>query len=161
MLQWKISPGDIIRTFNGETVWDPRDLARKAAIAPAGSKAVLGLYRGGETSSAEVTIHAWPEDKPALLNNDAARTLGLDLAAGKDDKGRSIVTVASVAANGSAAASGIQKGDVIVEVQQTPVSEPDQALRVLWAQSLQRRGYAAVLVKHEKQLLWMSIAIPY
>ncbi len=56
MLNWKISPGDIIRTFNGETVWDPRDLARKAAVAPAGSKAVLGLYREGETSSVEVTI---------------------------------------------------------------------------------------------------------
>jgi serine protease Do len=161
MLQGKINPGDIIRTFNGETVWDPRDLARQAAITPPGSKAVLGLYRAGETSTVEVTIHAWPEDKPAALNNDAARTLGLELTPGKDDKGRSIVTVASVAANGSAAASGIQKGDVIVEVQQTPVSEPDQALRVLWAQSLQKRGYAAVLVQHDKQLLWMSIAIPY
>jgi hypothetical protein len=31
----------------------------------------------------------------------------------------------------------------------------------LWAQSLQKRGYAAILVKHDKQLLWMSIAIPY
>ena len=80
---------------------------------------------------------------------------------GKDDKGQSIVTVASVDPNGTAAASGIQKGDIIVEVQQTPVSEPDQALRVLWAQSLQKRGFAAILVRHDKQLLWVSIAIPY
>ncbi|MGA3003812.1 MAG: trypsin-like peptidase domain-containing protein [Acetobacteraceae bacterium] len=160
MLQGKISPGDIIRTFNGEPVWDPRDLARKAAMAPAGSKAVLGLYRAGETSSVEVTIHAWPDAKPVVLNDDAARTLGLELAPGKDDKGRSIVTVASVDANGTAAASGIQKGDVIVQVQQTPVSEPDEALRILWAQSLQKHSFAAVLVVHDKQLLWISIAIP-
>src|SRR6201999_3426583 len=26
MLQGKINAGDIVRTFNGETVWDPRDL---------------------------------------------------------------------------------------------------------------------------------------
>jgi serine protease Do len=160
MLQWKLSPGDIIRTFNGETVWDPRDLARKAAYAPVGSNAVLGLYRAGETSSVEVTIRPWPEEKPVVLNNDAARTLGLELAPGTDDKGRSIVTVASVDANGTAAASGIQKGDVIVAIQQTPVSEPDEALRILWAQSLQRRGFAAVLVQHDKSRTWMSIAIP-
>jgi serine protease Do len=160
MLQWKVSPGDIIRTFNGETVWDPRDLARKAAMAPAGTNAVLGLYRAGETSSVEVKIHAWPEDKPVVLNNDAARTLGLGLASGKDDQGRSIVTVASVDANGTAAASGIQKGDVIVEVQQTPVSEPDEALRILWAQSLQNRSFAAILLEHDNKLMWTSIAIP-
>ena len=160
MLHGKLSPGDIIRTFNGETVWDPRDLARKAAMTPAGSKAVVGIYRAGETSSVEITIHSWPESVPPVLNNDAARTLGLELAPGKDDKGQSIVTVASVDANGTAAASGIQKGDVILEVQQTPVSEPDEALRVLWAQSLQQRSFAAVLVEHEKQRLWMSVAIP-
>jgi serine protease Do len=160
MLDWKISPGDIIRTFNGEPVWDPRDLARKAAMTPAGSQAVLALYRAGQTSTVEVTIHAWPEEKPTVLHNGVARTLGLDLASGTDEKGRSIVTVASVDANGTAAASGIQKGDVIVEVQQTPVSEPDEALRILWAQSLQQRDFAAILVEHDKKLLWMSIAIP-
>ncbi len=160
MLEGKINPGDIIRTFNGATVWDPRDLARMAAMAPVGSNAVLGICRQGETSSVEVTIHSWPETKPALLDNDAARTLGLDLAPGKDEKGRSIVKVAGVDAKGTAAASGIQKGDVIVEVQQTAVSQPDEALRILWAQSLQQRSYAAVLVEHDKQLTWMSIAIP-
>jgi serine protease Do len=160
MLQGKISPGDIIRTFNGETVWDPRDLARKTATTPINSQAVLGLFRAGETASVEVTIHAWPDAGPVALDNDAARTLGLDLAAAKDDKGRSVVTVASVDANGTAAASGIQKGDVIVEVQQTSVSEPDEALRILRAQSQQKRGFAAVLVQHDKKLLWMSVAIP-
>ena len=33
--------------------------------------------------------------------------------------------------SGTAADSGIQKDDIIVEVQQTPVSDPDQALRLL------------------------------
>jgi serine protease Do len=160
MLQGKINPGDIIRTFNGETVWDSRDLARKAAITPPGGKAVLELYRAGETLSVEITIHAWPEAKPVVLNDDGARPLGLDLIAGRDDQGRSVVTVASVDANGTAAASGLRNGDVIVEVQQTPVSEPDEALRILWAQSVKQRGFAAVLVQHDKQLLWMSVAIP-
>lgn len=160
MLQGKIQAGDIIRTFNGDAVWDPRDLARKAAMTPVGTHAVLGLYRAGATTTVEVIIQMWPEVKPAVLNNDAAPTLGLKLAPGTDAAGRPIVTVASVDANGTAAASGIQKGDVIVEVQQTPVSEPDEALRILQDQSQQKRSFAAVLVVHDNQLLWMSIAIP-
>ena len=72
MLQGKIKPGDVIRTFNGETVLDPRDLARKAAVTPVGSKAVLGTIPGGASSPVHVTVHAWPEEKPGVLNNDAA-----------------------------------------------------------------------------------------
>ncbi len=41
MLNGKIKLGDVITTFNGEQVSDPRDLARKAAAAPIGSDAVL------------------------------------------------------------------------------------------------------------------------
>lgn len=160
MMHGKISPGDIIRTFNGEAVTDPRDLARKAAVSEGGSKAVLGIYRDGSTSNVDVTVGVWPEAKPVILNNDAARSLGLELAAAKNDHGQPIVTVTSVDANGTAADSGIQKGDTIVQVQQTPVSDPDQALRVFWAQSLLKHSFAAVLVDHEKKLYWMSIAIP-
>jgi len=108
----------------------------------------------------EGTIPGWPGAKPVVPNKDAARTLELELAPGKDNKGRSTVTVASVDASGTAAASGIQKGDVIVQVQQMLVSEPDEALRILSARSQQKRSFAAVLVEHDNNLLWMSIAIP-
>jgi serine protease Do len=160
MLQWKIKPGDIIRTFDGEPIWDPRELARRAAWAPVGSKAVLGLYREGQTLSQDVVIRTWPETAPPVLNNDAMGTVGLGLAADKTDKGRQVVMVTSVDANGTAAASGIQKGDVIVAVQQTPVSEPAEALSILSTQMKQKAGFAAVLVEHDKKRTWMSVAIP-
>jgi serine protease Do len=160
MLQGKIQADDVIRTFNGEKVLDPRDLARKAARAPIGSDAVLELYRSGASETAHVTIQAWPESKPIVLNDDGPRTLGLELASGRGDNDKPIVTVASVDPNGSAADSGIQKGDIIVEVQQTVVSEPDQALRIFWAQSALKRHFAAVLVERDKKLSWMALAVP-
>ena len=68
--------------------------------------------------------------------------------------------VASVDPAGSAADSGIKQGDIILEVQQTPVSEPDQALRVFWARSSLQYRFAAVLVERRTKLIWLSLAVP-
>jgi S1-C subfamily serine protease len=68
--------------------------------------------------------------------------------------------VASIDPAGTAADSGIQKGDIIVEVQQTRVSDPGSALRMFSAQSLLKHHFAAVLVRHDNKLSWMSLAIP-
>jgi serine protease Do len=160
MLQGKIKPGDVIRMFNGETVLDPRDLARKAVRTPVGSDAVLDIWRSRVIQTVHVTMQALPEAKPIVLDDDGPRMLGLDLVSGQLDNGDQVVKVASVDPLGTAADSGIQKGDVIVEVQDTPVSEPDQALRVFWAQSALKHQFAAVLVQHDKKLAWMSLAIP-
>jgi serine protease Do len=158
--QGKITPGDVIRSFNGQEVLDPRDLARQAARAPIGSDAVLVVCRDGVFQTVHVAIQAWPEAKPIVLNDDGPRKLGLELASGPGDDGAPTVTVASVDPKGTAAASGIRQGDVIVAVQQTQVSEAAQALRILWARSATGRHFAAVLLSRENQVFWMSLAIP-
>ena len=160
VLQGKIQPGDVIQSFGGQKVLDPRDLARKAARSPIGSDVALELYRGGATETAHVTIHAWREAKPIVLDNDGPRTLGLELAAATNENGQPIVTVASVEPTGTAADSRIQKGDTIVEVQQTPVSEPDQVLRIFGVRSQLKYRFAAVLVEHDKKRFWMPLAVP-
>jgi len=160
MLKGIIQPGDVIRAFDGQPVLDPRDLARKAARAPIGSDVALERCRAGVIETVHVTIQAWPEAKPIVLDNDGPHTLGLRLASGRGQNGEPIVTVADVEPTGTAANSGIQKGDTIVEVQLTPVSEPDQALHIFQAQSQLKRRFAAVLVEHDKKLSWMSLAVP-
>ena len=160
MLQGKIKAGDMIRTFNGETVLDPRDLAREAVKTPIGSDAVLGIYRDGKIETVHVTMGAIPEASPIVLNDAGPQFLGLNLVSGQRGNGAPLVKVDSVDPTGTAAASGIQAGDVIVEVQQTPVSEPDQALRIFLDQSSLKHHFAAVLVQHDKKLAWMSLAIP-
>jgi serine protease Do len=160
MLHGVIKPGDVITTFNGEKVWDPRDLARKAAQAPIGSDATLEICQVGMHQIVHVTIQEWPEGKPVVLKDDGQKSLGLDLVSAKGETGDSVVTVASVDPMGTAADSGIQKGDIILEVQQTPVSDPVQALRLFWVQSSQRHHFAAVLVEHDKKRSWMPLAVP-
>jgi serine protease Do len=160
MMQGKIKPGDVIVSFNGQKIWDPRDLARKAAWAPIGSDAELGINRAGVSSVVHVTIHEWPQEKPTAPDGDLPKRLGLELASARGDSNQPVVTVASIDPTGTAAYSGLQQGDVIVEVQQTPVSEPGEALKLIQAHAAQKEHYVAVLVEHEKKRTWMPVAIP-
>jgi membrane-associated protease RseP (regulator of RpoE activity) len=103
-------------------------------------------------------VQRWPESKPAL--SERQRKVGVELASTPGENGQPVVTVASVDATGTAADSGIQKGDIIVEIQQTLVSDPDQAARLFWARSSQGHHFAAVLVERDKKFLWIPVAIP-
>jgi serine protease Do len=161
MMNGQIKPGDVILALNGEKVKDPRDLARKAAWMPIGSDAELLLSRGGAQQTVHVKIQGWPESHSMVAHPPAARQhLGLELASEARDGGRSVVTIASVDPMGTAADSGVQKGDVILQVQQTPVSDPDQALRLLQGHLSAQHAYATVLVERDKERTWYPIAMP-
>jgi serine protease Do len=159
MLEGKVKPGDVIVSFNGQPVLDPRDLARKAAQAPIGSDAALELDRGGDRETVHVKIHAWPEAKRPSPPS-ARQKLGLELISTRSDNGDNVVTVGTVDPNGSAADSGIQKGDIILEVQRIPVSDPQQALRIFKVQSFNKHLFAAVLMERDKKRSWIPMAVP-
>jgi serine protease Do len=158
-LQGQIKPGDVVLSFNGQAVKDPRDLARKAAQASIGSDATLELYRNGGRQVIHVTIQAWPEANPDLAPSSPQK-LGVELAVGRRDSGEADVVVASVDPTGTAAESGLQKGDIVLEVQQIPIADPAQALRVLEDQAAQKHPFAAVLVEHAQKRIWIPLALP-
>jgi serine protease Do len=160
MLHGMVKAGDVILSFNGEQVWDPRDLARKAARAAIGSDAALEICRVGVHEVVHVKVQEWPEAKPIVLQENGQKLLGLQLASAQGDKGDPAVTVASIDPAGTAADSGIAKGDIIIEIQQTPVTDPDQAQRLFNAQSAMKHHFAAVLVEHDKKRSWIPLAVP-
>jgi S1-C subfamily serine protease len=63
------------------------------------------------------------------------------------------VKVSSVDPTGTAAESGIRKGDILVAIQHTPVSQSDQALQALRDVASSNRHFAAVLVRHDATLV--------
>jgi serine protease Do len=157
MMEQKIKPGDIILDFNGEMVLDPRDLARKAAMAPIGSDAVLTICRVGVQQIVHVKIQPWPEAKAPEASRFEPHSLGLELAAATSDG----VMVATVDPLGTAADSGLQKGDIILQVQQQPVSSPEQAKSILDAMTTKMHAsYAALLVQRDDKRTWIAIAVP-
>jgi serine protease Do len=153
----QIEPGDIVRSFNGQPVIDPRDLARKAARAEIGSLATLGICRGGTIMTVQVPILPF-EDLPPngeVLPGPPPKTLGLQLAAAKGG-----VAVAAIDPSGSVADSGLQPGDIILRVQQQRVSAPEEAEAALKAREAAKQPYAAILVERDDKSSWIPIALP-
>jgi serine protease Do len=143
-----LKQGDVITSFNGHAIQKVRDLPIMVAQTPIGQKAKVEVWRSGHETPLDVAIGQMP-DNPQVARNDqqgggdqgqqgtteTPTALGLKLAplnaemrkrAGvpKDVKG---VVVAAVADDSPLAEIGIQPGDVIQQINQQPVTTPQQA----------------------------------
>ena len=139
----KIRGGDIILKFNNQDVREMRTLPRIVAETEIGKNVPVTLWRDGKEVTVQVSIAELPDDvqqastavtppKPATSQAVDIAGLGLKLSPitddlrskfslGADQKG---VVITEVAPNGAASQRGLKAGDVVVEVQQEPVSAP-------------------------------------
>ena len=70
------------------------------------------------------------------------------------------VTVTAIDPSGRVADSGLLAGDVILRVQQEPVSSPAQVEAALRVREAAKQPYAAVLVLRDDKETWIPIALP-
>ncbi|GBU20094.1 MULTISPECIES: Do family serine endopeptidase [Methylobacterium] len=148
-----LKSGDVIESVNGAAVNDARELSRRIAGLKPGSKIEVAYLRGGKSETATVTLGSLPTDtRVADRGSDSSgfgggqTRLGLGLApaseVGLSDEG---VAVVDVDPDGPAAAKGIARGDVILDVGGSSVSKPsDVAERV---RSAETSGRKAVLMR--------------
>jgi serine protease Do len=130
--------GDVVTAVNGDEVKDFNELRNRVAQVAPGTKLPLDVIRDGKRQSLTVIVGelkqagneaASPDADDAApdttgfgmgvrgLTPDQARELGLPANRG--------VLVASVNPDGKAAAAGLREGDVIEEVDGTPVTSVD------------------------------------
>ncbi|GGF38071.1 serine protease [Aliidongia dinghuensis] len=139
-----VKVGDVIEKFNGKTVEKMRDLPRVVAETPIGTKVDLGVFRKGEHQTLSTTIEKLDDSKVASIDPQTgeerpgrAPSLGLTLSTLNPDirKRLSIpkdvngVLVSRVKDGSPAADKGIEAGDVIVQIDQTPVSKPEEVIQ--------------------------------
>ncbi len=135
-----VKVGDVIEKFNGKTVEKMRDLPRIVAETPIGTKVDIGVFRKSEHVSLSATVEKLDDTKVASVDPQTgeerpghAPSLGLTLSNLNPDirKRLSIpkevngVLVQRVKDGSPAADKGIEAGDVIVQIDQTPVSKPE------------------------------------
>ncbi|MBB4194959.1 serine protease Do [Rhizobium aethiopicum] len=132
-----LKPGDIVTSVGGETVKTPKDLSRLVADLSPGTQKSLGVWRDGKEIDLNVTVGANADgQKQAAATSPEAQgqssgqpSLGIGLAELTPDVRQQLnlprsvsgAVVASVNPDKSAAAAGIQSGDVIVSVNDRPV----------------------------------------
>ena len=171
-----IRNGDVIQQVAGQPV-DGRSLPRIVGETEVGQSVPVVLWRDNKAQTVQVTVRAFPEDapkpaapapkKPGPAASVDLAGLGLKLAA-IDDMARQQyqladnqkgVVVTEVTDGGTAADRGIHPGDVIVEVQQTEVSQPAQVQARIDEARKQKRPSVVVLVQNNDGMRWVPLPI--
>jgi len=151
-----IEAGDVVTTLNGKPVDGSGQLTRGVAAIPPGGKAALGILREGKKKELTMTVAQRPENEEALARGEFGEgegegegapekekspkdeKLGVKLGAltpemAKELKleGQKGVLVAEVTPDGAADRAGLQRGDLVLEVNRQPVARPDQVVEAV------------------------------
>ncbi|MFC1579671.1 DegQ family serine endoprotease [Thermodesulfobacteriota bacterium] len=127
-----IKAGDIILSVDGKKVASSRELSRAIANAKVGEKARIKILRDGKKESLSVKLAKRSDsDVPERLGSKKNDDLGLELAEldpqtakqlGLPEKEEGVI-VTQVDSEGKGATAGLQRGDLIKEVNRTPVKD--------------------------------------
>ena len=169
--------GDVITGFAGQEIKDPKDLSRAVADVAPGARETLNVWRNGKAMqiSADVgrnsddakTASAQGSDGKSQEQSLRVPSLGLGLTDLTPDVRAQLnltddqrgALVERVNPDKAASAAGIQPGDVIVGVDQTPVKNARQANQAI-AQA-GKSGRKSVLLLVDRGDAQIFVAVPF
>ncbi|KAA2236602.1 Do family serine endopeptidase [Salinarimonas soli] len=155
-----LKAGDVIVGVNGEAVADARDLTRRIGALKPGADVQVAYVRDGAERTATVALGTLPGDQANAAGRQEASParLGLRLAPAPDGQG---VVVAGVEPDSPASGKGLQTGDVILQVDGTAVSKPQDVADLVAA--ARGTGRPAVLMQvrgGQDTTRFVGIALP-
>jgi serine protease Do len=137
-----IERGDIVLELDGQAVNGPDDLSVRISEMAPDAVAHLKVFRNGQTRDMDVTLGEYPEKGQASQPGGGASATalkGLQVQNLTPDLARQLgvppstmgVVVTDIDPSSAAAAAGIQRGDVVQEVNHRPVRNIDQYQQAL------------------------------
>jgi serine protease Do len=128
-----IKPGDVITRYDGKEVKEHATLPMLVASTSVGKTVPVEVVRAGKVKTFEVTVTQQAADASSEKSDDhkgkwglALRELSPEEREQRDLKAGEGVLVAGVADDSPAAEAGITAGDVILQVNRTPVTTVEQ-----------------------------------
>jgi serine protease Do len=171
-----LQPGDVLQGIDTVSPADSRAFMRRIVMLPAGQQVILSVWRDGRTQPVPITVAEWPNRpspnetvSPSLAEAIMKRPpdFGLSLKPISDaarkrfklDPGASGVVITGVEVGCEADDLGLEIGDVIKEVQGSPVMTPAEVIGILTSAHEQRRPFAALLVDGKRGKRWVSLSV--
>lgn len=171
-----LEAGDIILEFNGHKVDEMRELPRLVAESQIDAPATVTYWRNNKKGTAKVKVGelekaeedgliATTEEKPTEgLKIDS---VGLSLKKITDTHRRDYaippsvegVVISSVEPKSEAAKKGLFEGDVIVEINQSPVDTPEAAQKVIDDATKSKKPSVLLLINREGEVRFLALKL--
>lgn len=133
-----IEPGDVIVTFDGQTIVDADDLPHVVGMVAPESKVKVEIVRKGKAKVLEVEVGALDSDRLAMASSSDSTVdrLGLNVEDVSPEQLSSLklrggVSVSEVASDSAAAVAGIREDDVIVQLGYSRIDDIDEYRNVI------------------------------
>jgi serine protease Do len=160
-----VAAGDIITEFDGKRVDTPQELQRVVAVTPPGKSVPLKVWRDKSARTLEIKTGETPDEAVALRSSNKGRgLLGLEvrpvtpeIARQLNLRGADGVVVARVDEDSSAAEAGLQRGDVIREVNRQPVRSVQDFERA--TRELKEGDRVTVRLQRGQQSLYVAFTV--
>jgi serine protease Do len=130
-----IAQGDVILEFNGKKIGDAQELPAMVAEMPVGKTVTLNVFRNGKVITKEVKLEEL-QDATSASQAPSGKRLGLtiqnltpEIVRSLGQKDTAGVVVSNVEQGSPAMHAGIQRGDVIVEINRKPVNNAKEFVR--------------------------------
>jgi serine protease Do len=160
--------GDVIERFDGRDVMDSGHLRNLIAAAAIGSKHRLDLVRDGKTSQVDLIIQEAPRERTKKSQAAAATASGAHPLAGVvfDDVTAPLarqmdlpvnngVVVTDIEEGSLAESSGLQPGDIILELNRQPIPNFSTFQRL--ADPMKSSDLALLLVNRQGTVLYIPV----
>ena len=160
-----IAAGDIVTEFDKKKVDSPQDLQKAVAATAPGKGVPVKVWRDKTEKTLEIKIGETPDDSVALKSTNKSRTmLGLDvrpitpeIARQLNLRGGEGVLVFSVEDDSPAAEAGLQRGDVIREVNRQRVRNLQDYERA--TKEVKEGDRVTVLLQRGQQSLYVAFTV--
>ena len=159
-----VLPGDIILKFDGKAIEKSADLPRAVGDTKPGSKSVLQVWRKGQTRDVPIVVGELDSDTKVAARSEeapkprAANGLGLSVSDLSDEKKKQLGATSGVlvdAATGPAAVSGLQRGDIIVSVNNVDVTSAKQFNEL--SSKLDPNKKSSMLIRRGERAVYVTI----
>ncbi|MGH1397800.1 MAG: DegQ family serine endoprotease [Alphaproteobacteria bacterium] len=175
----KLKLGDIILDFNGRNITEMRELPRIVAETNINSTANITYWRNGKKHKAKLSVAELEKaEEEGLITADASSPPSRDEGITIDELGLTLLTlddatrgdygiqrningviIDNVDISSEAARKGLDSGDVIIEINQTPISTPEAAKDIIAAAKETGRASILLLINRDGDVRFVALKL--